>query len=120
ASPIVTRSGGALLHPVGQYKPRPGTGDATAKSFPQAPRRETSITARALIDAAVVHISDIDTEGFGPSALETYRRISLRAAVAVPMLYEGRPIGVVAVSRGTPGPFSDRQIDLLRTFADQA
>ena len=117
---IVTRYDGELLHLVAQYNPRPGTADATAKFFPQAPRRETSITARALIDAAVVHISDIDTEGFGPSARETYRRISLRAAVAVPMLYEGRPIGVVSVSRGTPGPFSDRQIDLLRTFADQA
>src|SRR5262249_44216986 len=33
---------------------------------------------------------------------------------------EGHPIGVVSVSRGTSGPFSDRQIDLLRTFADQA
>jgi two-component system, NtrC family, sensor kinase len=117
---IVTRYDGELLHLVAQYNPRPGTADATAKFFPQAPRRETSITGRALIDAAVVHVSDIDTEGFGPSARETYRRISLRAAVAVPMLYEGRPIGVVSVSRGIPGPFSDRQIDLLRTFADQA
>jgi len=36
------------------------------------------------------------------------------------MVHEGRPIGVVSVSRGTPGPFSDRQLALLRTFADQA
>ena len=68
----------------------------------------------------MVHVSDINTEELGPSARETYRRISLRAVIAVPMVYEGRPIGVVSVSRGTPGPFSDRQIDLLRTFADQA
>ena len=117
---IVTRYDGELLHLAAQHNPRPGTADATAKFFPQVPRRETSITARALIDAAVVHVSDIDTEELGPSARETYRRISLRAVIAVPMVYEGRPIGVVSVSRGTPGPFSDRQIDLLRTFADQA
>ena len=117
---IVTRYDGELLHLAAQHNPRPGTADATAKFFPQVPRRETSITARALIDAAVVHVSDIDTEELGPSARETYRRISLRAVLAVPMVYEGRPIGVVSVSRGTPGPFSDRQIDLLRTFADQA
>jgi two-component system, NtrC family, sensor kinase len=78
------------------------------------------MTARALIDAAVVHISDIDTEQLEPSVRETYSRIRLRAVVCVPMIYEGRPIGVVSVSRGTPGPFADRQIDLLRTFADQA
>ena len=117
---IVTRYDGELLHLAAQHNPRPGTADATAKFFPQVPRRETSITARALIDAAVVHVSDIDTEELGPSARETYRRIRLRAVLAVPMVYEGRPIGVVSVSRGTPGPFSDRQIDLLRTFADQA
>ena len=117
---IVTRYDGELLHLAAQHNPRPGTADATAKFFPQVPRRETSITARALIDAAVVHVSDINTEELVPSVRETYRRISLRAVIAVPMVYEGRPIGVVSVSRGTPGPFSDRQIDLLRTFADQA
>src|SRR5262249_54162274 len=42
------------------------------------------------------------------------------AVVAVPMLHEGRPIGVVSVSRGSVGLFSDRQVSLLRTFADQA
>jgi signal transduction histidine kinase len=40
--------------------------------------------------------------------------------VAVPMFHEGRPIGVVSVSREMPGPFSERQIALLETFADQA
>jgi GAF domain-containing protein/CheY-like chemotaxis protein len=117
---IVTRYDGRLLHLAAQHNPRPGTADATAKFFPQVPRRETSITARALIDAAVVHVSDIDNEELGPAARGTYRQINLRAVVAVPMVYEGRPIGVVSVSRGTPGPFSDRQIALLRTFADQA
>jgi GAF domain-containing protein len=117
---IVTRYDGELLHLAAQYNPRPGTADATTKFFPQFPRRETSITARSLIDAAVVHVSDIETEELEPSARETYRRIRLRAVVAVPMIYDGHPIGVVSVSRGTPGPFSDRQIDLLRTFADQA
>jgi GAF domain-containing protein len=116
---IVTRYDGELLHLAAQHNARPGTADRTAKFFPQLPRREM-IATRALVDSAVVHVPDIEIEELEPSVREFYRRIRLRAAVAVPMIYEGRPIGVVGVSRGTAGPFSDRQIDLLRTFADQA
>src|SRR5262245_5259081 len=117
---IVTRYDGELLHLAAQHNARPGTADTTAKFFPQVPRRETSIAARAFVDAAAIHVPDIEIEELEPSVREFYRRIRLRALVAVPMIYEGRPIGVVGVSRGTAGPFSDRQIDLLRTFADQA
>jgi len=117
---IVTRYDGELLHLAAQHNPRPGTADETVKFFPQLPRRETSLTARALVDAEVVHVPNVETEELEPSARETYRRIRLQAVLAVPMLHEGRPIGVVSVSREAPGPFSDRQIALLKTFADQA
>ena len=117
---IVTRFDGEFLHLAAQHNPRPGTANETAGFFPQVPRREASIAARALIDAVVVHVADVETEELDSSARETYRRVMLRAAVAVPMIHEGRPIGVIGVSRGTPGPFSRHQIDLLQTFADQA
>src|SRR5215468_2712136 len=117
---IVTRYDGELLHLAAQHNPRFGAADAASRFFPQVPRRETSITARALVDSAVVHVSDVETEDLDLSAREQYRRIGLRAVLAVPMVHEGRPIGVVAVSRGAPVLFSDRQVDLLQTFADQA
>jgi GAF domain-containing protein len=116
---IVTRYDGQLLHLAAQYNPRPGTADETARFFPQAPRRE-ALTPRAFTDAHLVHAPDVDAEDLEPSTREFYRRIGLRAVLAMPMIHEGRPIGVVSVSRGSPGPFSDRQITLLRTFADQA
>jgi GAF domain-containing protein len=117
---IVTRYDGELLHLAAQHNPRSGAADAASRFFPQVPRRGTSIVARALLDGAVVHVSDVETEDLDLSAREQYRRIGVRAVVAVPMVHDGRPIGVVGVSRGTPGLFSDRQVDLLRTFADQA
>src|SRR5262249_40445148 len=79
-----------------------------------------TISGRALLGRAVVHLPDIETEKLEPGMREAYRRMGLRAVLCVPMLHEGRPIGVVAVSRGTTGPFSDNQIGLLKTFADQA
>ncbi len=117
---IVTRFDGERLHLAAQHNPRPGTADETAGFFPQVPRRETSFTARAFLDGVVVHVSDVEAEELESTARETYRRIMLRACVGIPMIHEGRPIGAISVSRGTPGPFSPRQIALLQTFAEQA
>src|SRR5262249_2916721 len=116
---IVTRYDGQLLHLAAQYNPRPGTADETARFFPQAPHRE-ALTPRAFIEAHLVHAPDVDAEDVEPSTREFYRRIGLSAVLAVPMIHEGRPIGVVSLSRGSRGRFSDRQIALLQTFADQA
>jgi GAF domain-containing protein len=69
---------------------------------------------------SIIHVSNIDGEDYEPAALERYRRISARAFLAVPIMHQGRPIGSVSVSRATVGPFSQRQINLLKTFADQA
>jgi signal transduction histidine kinase len=117
---IVTRFDGERLHLAAQHNPRPGTADETAGFFPQVPRRETSFTARAFLDGVVVHVSDVEAEELESTARETYRRIMLRACVGIPMIHEGRSIGAISVSRGTPGPFSPRQVALLQTFADQA
>src|SRR5262249_29862256 len=48
------------------------------------------------------------------------RAVTFRAIVAVPMLRDGKPVGGIAVSRSRVGPFSDKQLALLQTFADQA
>jgi GAF domain-containing protein len=117
---IVTRYDGELLHLAAQYNPRPGTAEETARSYPRVVRRDASFVVRALLTGAVVHVANVDTEELPPEVREVYGRIGLRAAVCVPMFHEGRPVGVVAVSRGSPGAFTSRQIDLLQTFADQA
>ena len=117
---IVTRYDGKLLHLAAQHNPRPGVADEQADFYPRAPHAETSISGRAFVEAALVHVADVDSERWEPTTREGYRRMGLRAAIAVPMIHNGRPIGVIGVSRGTPGAFSDRQIQLLQTFADQA
>jgi GAF domain-containing protein/CheY-like chemotaxis protein/anti-sigma regulatory factor (Ser/Thr protein kinase) len=117
---IVTRYDGELLHLAAQHNPRPGAAEETEGLFPQRPNRDASLSARALVEARLIHVPQVAQETLEPSVRAAYRRMHLEALLAVPMILEGRAIGVVSVSRATPGPFSDRQIALLQTFADQA
>ncbi len=80
----------------------------------------SSATGRAVMERRTIHIPDVRRDPM-------YGRTDIaeaggyRSILAVPMLREGTPIGVLTVSRtGEPRPFTDKQIDLVTTFADQA
>ena len=88
------------------------------KQHPIMPGRGT-LVARTALQVAPVHIPDVltDTEY---TWHEGQRLAGFRAMLGVPLLREGSCVGVMAMTRGTPQPFTDRQIELLTTFADQA
>ncbi len=88
------------------------------RTFPRPIDRGNS-AGRAILTAAVAHIPDVHADP--EYDLGWLARVAdYRAIVAVPILREGRAVGAIAVARVEAGAFSDRQIDLLRTFADQA
>ncbi|HEX9276580.1 MAG TPA: GAF domain-containing protein, partial [Casimicrobiaceae bacterium] len=80
--------------------------------------RESAI-GRVLLERAPIHIVDAGTD-------PEYRMIEhqkiggYHSILGVPLLREGTPIGVLVLARHTVRPFTDRQIELLTTFADQA
>jgi len=82
------------------------------------PLARGTATGRALLEGTVVHIPDVGSDPeytFAGPALGNFRTI-----VAVPMLREGMAIGVLALMRNPVRPFTDKQIELVSTFADQA
>ena len=99
---------------------RPETRE-TVRSYYPIPLDRTHIAGRAILDAGVVHVPDIEAPDAAPEGSQAVARmVGYRSALATPMFRDGRPIGVIFVCRRDPGPFSDEQIRLLRTFADQA
>jgi two-component system, NtrC family, sensor kinase len=79
----------------------------------------SSVAGRALVEGQIVHIPDVkaDPEYTFSAALDLG---DFRTAIGVPMLREGVPIGVLALTRREVLPFTDKQIELITTFADQA
>jgi GAF domain-containing protein len=80
------------------------------------------VTGRAAVDRKPVHLHDfLSPEGDEfPQGHELARRDGTRTMLAVPLLREGECIGVIALRRMEVRPFSEKQIELLQTFADQA
>jgi GAF domain-containing protein len=88
------------------------------KANPIIPGR-TTLVGRTALEGRTVHIPDVlaDPE-YGWA--ESIKRGNFRTMLGVPLLREGQPIGVIALTRSQVRPFSETQIALVTTFADQA
>src|SRR6185295_15488393 len=78
-----------------------------------------SLSGRTVLDRGIVHIPDIKADPEyrwgGPAAFGEYRTM-----LGIPLMRDGTPIGVLAMTRVNPRPFTPAQIELVATFADQA
>jgi len=94
--------------------------DPGSDSYPVNDERMPGV--RAMLHREVVQVPDIRAteEWVGERVRQTAEQRGWRAALAAPMLREHHAIGWISVNRATPGPFTDKQVALLKTFADQA
>ena len=91
------------------------------------PNRET-VTGRTLLEGKTVHVHDVQadpdynqnfTTAIGP-LFDQLHGGGFRTVLGVPLLRQGIPIGVIALTRSSVHPFTEKQIELVTTFADQA
>ena len=92
--------------------------NALVRTLSFRPGRDT-VTGRTLIERQTVQIADITADAeYALSAAASVGKI--RTVIGVPLLREGDPMGVMQLARSRNEPFTERQIELIRTFADQA
>jgi GAF domain-containing protein/CheY-like chemotaxis protein/anti-sigma regulatory factor (Ser/Thr protein kinase) len=108
---------GELIDLAAHHNCTPEVLQALRQAFPMRPDRQM-MSGRAILTRAVVHVEDLLADP--DYAQHVGRAGGFRGALAVPMLREGSPIGAIVVIRGQSGPFTQTQIALLQTFADQA
>ena len=115
---LIHRIDGDFLKRVANYGPLPGSPDESGGHVPID--RGLYIPGRAVIDRKTIHIHDLTAEPRRTLRARFARSIGVRTVLATPLLREGVPIGTIMIRRTEVRPFTEKQIKLLETFADQA
>ena len=114
---VVWRYDGDLIHYAASHNFTPEVLDHIFKTYPKRPDRSVA-AGRAILDGTIAHVPDMLADpGY---AHELALAGNWRATLAVPMLCDGKPVGAISVGKAEAVPFSERQMQLLSTFADQA
>jgi len=91
--------------------------ETSEKRFPTPATRGRAV-GRAILDRQIVHIEDVREDP--EYDLDHQAQLSYRSVLAVPLLKDGNPIGALGMWRREVKPFTESQIALVKTFADQA
>ncbi len=115
----VYRFDGELIHLVAHHNYPSAALEFSQRTFPMAPSRQV-FTGRAILERAVVHVPDVSQDQELTLVRDLAAVVGFQSVLSVPLLREGSPIGAITVWRSAVGPFSDKHVALLQTFADQA
>jgi len=110
---------GRMLYHMANYGSSPEGLKAQLARFPRPVAMDT-VSGMAILARTIVHVPDIEDPSTHDFVQQSGRLLGFRSVVGVPMLREGESMGVLNVTRREAGRFSDTEVDLLKTFADQA
>ena len=111
---VILEGEDGLLHPLGHV-------GGLATAVPPFPIDRTTVTGRSMVEGGPVHVHDLQAEAEEfPLGSAQARAMGHRTTLATPLVRAGRAFGAILLRRGEVRPFTDKQVDLVRTFADQA
>src|SRR5262249_3124315 len=116
---VVFRFDGDVLSFVAHHNLDSAALKAYQSMWPRRPE-PYQLTGTTILERRVLHVHDVESEPRYMLAATRRDVIPIRTCLGVPILQSGEPIGVINLYRDVVAPFSDRQIDLVKTFADQA
>jgi two-component system, NtrC family, sensor kinase len=118
-SVIVTRFDGEHVHFGAARGALPDTEKFVRQHYPMRPNRETSLLGRSLLERTVVSSPDVQAEA-DPQLREYARKRGFHGQLVVPLLRHDKVEGALVLTRAERGSFTQREIELVQTFADQA
>ena len=110
---------GQTLYLPANYGSSPEALSTVRARFPR-PLDGQTVSGAAILTRSVVHVPDVQDPSVTEFTRQAGQVLGYRSLVTVPMLREGEVVGAINVCRREPGRFSDPEVELLRTFADQA
>jgi signal transduction histidine kinase len=114
----IHRQQGANFQAVATYGGPPDYRELILRRIPFEPGRG-SVLGRTVLERKPIQVADVLADP-DYTLGEVQKRVGFRTSMGVPLLREGKPIGAIMLMRLTVQPFTDEQIELVTTFADQA
>jgi signal transduction histidine kinase len=116
---VAYRYDGDQVHVAAYHDVSDALAAALHRHYPAPPTADTT-TGLSILERRVIHLHDAQADGTPTGSREYAGLLGHRTLLAVPMLREGQPIGSMSVLRAEVRPFTEQQIALVQTFADQA
>ncbi len=112
---LIMRTDGDMLRTVAHY-------GSLRSAIGELPLNRGSVAGRAVVDKETIHVHDLQSvpESEFPTGRVLAKRHGYRTFLATPLLREESSVGAIVMRRTEVRPFTDKQIELLKTFADQA
>jgi len=110
-----------VLYSDGQFRTRAHFGSIQSREPDELWSADAhTVMGRAVAEHRTLQSADVLNDPAYPTSKTSGERFGFRAVLTTPLIREGEPIGGLALRRSTPGPFSDRDEELVRAFAAQA
>jgi signal transduction histidine kinase len=119
ANAAVFLTDGGMLYEPANFGSSPEARAAARARYPRPVGMETP-PGIAILTRSIFHVPDTEDSSVIEHLRQSGRLLGFRSVVTVPMLREGEAVGAILVARRETGRFSDVEVELLRTFADQA